>query len=133
MCCQACGERPARRYVAFYQNIGLLVLRLSSSVKGDLCTGCIHQHFWQTTAINLVLGWWGIISFVVTPFFIINNILYYAGLLGTQSPNGTDWSARAEPPRPSGRSAGSHRECYLCGKPLEQEDGQARVCQACRS
>jgi hypothetical protein len=34
------------------------------------------------TLINLVLGWWGFISFFVTPVFILLNLVRYALCLG---------------------------------------------------
>ncbi len=77
MICQSCGVEAPTKYVAFYQNIGALVVRFSKSVKGDLCKSCIHRYFWQFTGVNLFLGWWGYISFFVTPFFLLNNVFRY--------------------------------------------------------
>src|SRR5262245_30525013 len=82
MICQACGIEAPTRYVAFYQNIGLLVMRLSKSIEGNLCKSCIHKHFWEFTGTNLILGWWGVISLIVTPFFILNNVGRYVFCLG---------------------------------------------------
>lgn len=82
MICQVCGVEAPTKYVAFYQNIGALVMRFSKSVQGNLCKSCIHKHFWEFTGINLLLGWWGMISFVVTPFFVLNNTFRYLLCLG---------------------------------------------------
>ena len=87
MYCQKCGIEAPTKYVAMYQNIGALVLRFTSSMEGNLCKNCIHSTFWSMTAINFTLGWWGIISLVVTPFFIINNTARYLGCLGMESPH----------------------------------------------
>src|SRR5262249_31048333 len=84
MICQACGIEAPTKYVAFYQNIGAIVLRFSKSVEGNLCKSCIHQYFWQFTATNCILGWWGMISLIVTPFFILNNVGRYFFCLGMQ-------------------------------------------------
>lgn len=84
MICQKCGVEAPTRYVSFHQNIGLLVLRLSNSTEGELCKSCIHGTFWQYTAINCTLGWWGIISLILTPIFIINNTVRYLGCLGME-------------------------------------------------
>lgn len=78
MICQVCGVEAPTRKVTFHQNIGALVLRFHQSMDGQLCKRCIHKTFWRMTAINLVVGWWGVISFIVTPFFTINNVVYYA-------------------------------------------------------
>ena len=77
MICQLCGVEAATKYVEFYQNIGALIMRFHKSLKGELCKNCIHEQFWMFTLVNVTLGWWGIISLVVTPFFIINNVARY--------------------------------------------------------
>jgi hypothetical protein len=51
-------------------------------VEGNLCKSCIHQYFWQFTTVSLFLGWWGIISFLATPVFILNNLVRYVLCLG---------------------------------------------------
>lgn len=38
------------------------------------------------TLINLTLGWWGIISFIINVFNIINNTVQYIGALGMDPP-----------------------------------------------
>jgi hypothetical protein len=67
--------------VEFYQNIGVLVIRFSKSVRGELCKSCIHRYFWELTSINLILGWWGIISFFLNIGFILNNVIRYLSCL----------------------------------------------------
>ncbi len=82
MTCQDCGVEAATKYVSFHQNIGVLVMRFSSSIEGHLCKSCIHKHFWKMTGTTFFLGWWGTISFIVTPFFLLNNAGRYAFCLG---------------------------------------------------
>lgn len=77
MICQVCGVEAPTKYVAFYKNIGALVMRWSEEISGHLCKSCIHAYFWKFTTTNLFLGWWGTISFIVTPFFILNNVGRY--------------------------------------------------------
>ncbi len=77
MICQSCGIEAPTKQVAFYQNIGALVMRFSRSVDGLLCKNCIHKNFWKMTLTTLVFGWWGMISLIVTPFFLLNNIFRY--------------------------------------------------------
>lgn len=84
MICQKCGVEAPTRYVSFHQNIGLLVMRLSNSTEGNLCKSCIHGTFWTYTAINCTLGWWGMISLILTPIFIINNTVRFLGCLGME-------------------------------------------------
>src|SRR5438046_149203 len=87
MYCQACGTQAATKHVTFYQNIGALVIRFSRSVDGDLCKACVHKYFWEFTSISLLLGWWGIISFILNPFLILNNVFYYLSCLGMPAPH----------------------------------------------
>ncbi len=82
MICQLCGVEAPTKHVAFYQNIGALVLRFYKSVDGNLCKSCIHKTFWKFTLVNLFLGWWGVISFILTPFLILNNLIRYLICLG---------------------------------------------------
>jgi hypothetical protein len=82
MICQGCGIEAPTRYVEFYQNIGALVMRFHKSIKGNLCKSCVHKRFWEFTLTNLLLGWWGMISLVVTPIFILNNVGRYLMCLG---------------------------------------------------
>ncbi|MBC8351398.1 MAG: hypothetical protein H8E66_05395 [Planctomycetes bacterium] len=77
MFCQKCGIEAPTKYVAFYQNIGALVMRFSRSMEGNLCKSCIHSTFWSYTGITVLIGWLGIISFIVAPFFVLNNIFRY--------------------------------------------------------
>jgi hypothetical protein len=82
MICQACGIEAPTKYVAFYQNIGALVVRFHKSIEGNLCKSCIHKNFWGFTGTTFFLGWWGTISLFVTPFFILNNVGRYVFCLG---------------------------------------------------
>lgn len=86
MICQVCGIEAPTKKVSFHQNIGLLVMRLYKSVDGYLCKPCIHGHFWKFTLTTLFLGPWGMISLVLSPFFIINNIFVYLFALGLEPP-----------------------------------------------
>lgn len=82
MICQSCGVEAPTKYVSFHQNIGALLMRFSKSIEGKLCKDCIHQRFWSTTGTTLFLGWWGTISFIITPFLLLNNIIRYLTCLG---------------------------------------------------
>ena len=88
MFCQSCGVEAPTKYVAFYQNIGALVMRFTRTIEGNLCKSCIHRHFWKFTLVNVTLGWWGIHSLIVTPFFLLNNLFRYLFCLGMPSAAG---------------------------------------------
>jgi hypothetical protein len=82
MICQCCGREAPTKYVAFYQNIGAIAVRFTKSVEGKLCKSCVHGRFWSMTGTTFFLGWWGVISFLVTPFILLNNIGRYLFCLG---------------------------------------------------
>ena len=77
MSCQSCGIDAPTKYVEFYQNVGLLFARQQAETKGNLCRRCIGKCFKSYTLTTLFLGWWGVISFCVTPFILLNNVIRY--------------------------------------------------------
>ncbi len=81
MRCQSCGDSGPTKHVVFYQNIGMVIMRSSKTVEGELCKACINQVFWKFTLTTAVLGWWGMISLIVTPLFLINNIGRFLGTI----------------------------------------------------
>jgi hypothetical protein len=60
------------------QNIGVIVLRFSKTVSGQLCRTCVDEHFWSMTLITLFFGWWGVISFFYTVIALPMNVISYA-------------------------------------------------------
>jgi hypothetical protein len=56
----------------------MLFLRREYSTEGELCRECLNRAFWHHTLRNLTLGWWGMISFVMTWYFLIGNMVRYA-------------------------------------------------------
>ncbi|MFN8558020.1 MAG: hypothetical protein U0531_12005 [Dehalococcoidia bacterium] len=77
MYCQACGLLAPTARVDFYQNIGLVLLRLQKRITGDLCRSCATKYFREMTLITAGFGWWGIISFFFTLFILPNNVIRY--------------------------------------------------------
>src|SRR5262245_10638954 len=77
MYCQFCGVEAPTRKVVFYQNIGALVMRFSREIKGKSCKRCMIKYFLQYTLITMAVGWLGIISAIVSPFFVLNNLFYF--------------------------------------------------------
>ncbi len=86
--CQSCGAIAPTRYVDFKQNIGMLVARRHSTVAGNLCKPCVHQHFWKMTGTTLAVGWIGQISIFIAPIFVVNNVVRYVSVLGMPGPDG---------------------------------------------
>jgi len=83
--CQLCGSLAPTKNVEFYQNIGMLLARQYSSVKGRLCKRCINREFKKRTLTTMFLGWWGTISFITTPFYLINNIISFVPTIGMKT------------------------------------------------
>lgn len=75
--CQGCRREVPAKYCEFTQGIGMLVLRTSRSVKGNMCKACASKYFWERTGLTLVTGWWGLISFVMNIVYIISNVSYF--------------------------------------------------------
>jgi hypothetical protein len=94
MSCQICGSDKTTVFAEFSGNIGALIMRFERSIRGYMCRICMGRQFWKFTAMNFFLGWWGVISFFVTPFYlVINTIVYFKCLrsfrrheAGTQQP-----------------------------------------------
>jgi hypothetical protein len=74
--CDSCHRRAPVVHAHYYQNTGMLVMRRWSQVEGQLCRDCSYRFGARMTGHNLVLGWWGTISMIVTPLFILNNAAY---------------------------------------------------------
>lgn len=85
--CESCGMPAPTKYIQFFENKGFLVMRSYKSVKGRLCRFCINYFFWNMTGVTFLLGWWGLISAIVTPFILLNNILRFIFSLNVPSHN----------------------------------------------
>jgi hypothetical protein len=84
----ACRNRCLN--VHFKANTALLFVRYESNQEGDLCGPCIHKTFIGYTIVNLLLGWWGLVSMIKTPGFILWNCGEYSDALKTM------WRRRKE-------------------------------------
>ncbi len=75
--CEFCGKIAPVQYSSFNQNIGFVFTHRHDCVEGDLCRDCIEYLFWRMTATTLLLGWWGLISMLVTPGILLGNLTSY--------------------------------------------------------
>jgi len=82
MRCENCGLQVETKYVEFYENVGMVFIRQHRSVKGNFCKPCIDYYFWTLTGKTMLVGWWGAISFIVTPFILLNNLLRFVFTFG---------------------------------------------------
>lgn len=92
--CQACGVEAPTRSVQFHKHTGMLVMMQHSHIGGKFCKKCIGKYFGQYTVWTALVGWWGMISFIVTPFVLLWNTGLFLTTLGMSAP-----AAGAGPPQ----------------------------------
>ncbi|MDB5389926.1 MAG: hypothetical protein JWM11_5572 [Planctomycetaceae bacterium] len=79
--CQTCYQPAPTRSVAFHEQIGMILAFQHRSIKGRLCRKCADQYFTEFTFTTFFLGWWSLLSFVVTPFILVYNFVRYVPCL----------------------------------------------------
>lgn len=77
--CQVCGTFGPVVQVGYRRNVGMLIIRRTYKLNANLCKKCLDHQFWDFTWKNLLLGPWGIISLIMTPIYLITNIVSYVG------------------------------------------------------
>ena len=77
MICQSCGVEAPTQKVLFVQHIGAIVMFFHKRIGGLFCRNCVKKYFNEYFFITLVLGWWGIISVIATPFVLLIDIFNY--------------------------------------------------------
>src|SRR5947208_11662795 len=77
--CDYCGQRGSVHEVRYRQNTGMLIMRQSREFGGRACRRCSQSLFVRATLHTLFLGWWGTISFFLTPIFIAGNLACWIG------------------------------------------------------
>ena len=75
--CQRCGSMRPTAHVSFHRNVGMLLIRRTYKIEGNLCKSCVRKSFGEFTLKNLVFGWWGTISLIVTPIYAVQNVASY--------------------------------------------------------
>jgi hypothetical protein len=75
--CQRCGNMRQTARVSFHRNVGMLFLRRTYKIEGNLCKSCVRRHFAEFMVKNLLLGWWGTLSLIVTPIYAVQNVASY--------------------------------------------------------
>lgn len=77
MRCDSCLLSEPSAYVELHHNVGMLFMRQEYSTEGQLCRSCLKRAFWHHTLRNVTLGWWGMISFFMTWYFLVSNLMNY--------------------------------------------------------
>jgi len=65
--------------ISFHRNAGMLILRRTYTLRGDLCKSCMNRAYWAFTGRNFVQGWWGTISLLITPVYFVMNTYSFVG------------------------------------------------------
>jgi hypothetical protein len=76
-CCKVCGQPRPTISGSLNRHIGAVILMFHAHITGHMCKDCIKRIFWQFTPVTLAGGWWGILSFFITPVVLVNNIAFY--------------------------------------------------------
>ncbi|MDF3070071.1 MAG: hypothetical protein K0R38_5672 [Polyangiaceae bacterium] len=75
--CDVCNSAEPSVHVHLRHNVGMLFMRREYETQGRLCASCLKDVFRRHQVNNLLLGWWGVISFVLTWFYLIDNTRDY--------------------------------------------------------
>lgn len=73
--CTYCGSLPTA-WVDFHAHHGYVLLRRTVTFSGPFCRDCGIATFRKSTARTLVAGWWGYFSVLITPWYLITNLLH---------------------------------------------------------
>jgi hypothetical protein len=63
--------------VRLRHNVGMLITRQEHETDGKLCAKCLGLAFRKHQLSNLIFGWWGAISFIMTWFYLFDNFRAY--------------------------------------------------------
>lgn len=84
--CISCHLQAPTKSLVFQQNIGMLFARRTLKMAGPMCRRCARAYFKSYTLTTFFLGWWGTISLVLTPVFIVSNFYQFFKSLGLPEP-----------------------------------------------
>ncbi len=83
--CRVCGAHAPVLDVTYKQNTGMLIARRVTEYDTTACRSCSLRLFRKTFIHNLFLGWWGMLSFVFTSLFMVENAILAIKTLGLNS------------------------------------------------
>lgn len=71
--CQRCGVLAPTFDVTFHRHIGLILIFMHSQVRGRFCRKCVGTTYRECQLTTLLAGWWGLLSFFITPVVLVMN------------------------------------------------------------
>lgn len=81
--CQICGKRAATTEIRALKVTGLVIVMTLSQIALRACRQCGVQAYLKGATHSLALGWWGVISFFVTPGFVVHDLFMILRVLMT--------------------------------------------------
>ncbi len=97
--CEVWGCAPAA-YATFRRHQGLILLMRFRSTSGQFCRNCGVEVFRSMTAATLVQGWWGFLSFFVTPVVVLANLVSRREIAALPAPQQVPGGRRPVEPGP---------------------------------
>jgi len=96
--CRICGAQPVSA-TAVRGHQGLLVIMRFLKSEGPFCRSCGIATYREMTADTLLLGWWGPLSFFITPITLLMNLGARAAFRKLPQPYG-GWRPPLDPGKP---------------------------------
>jgi hypothetical protein len=72
--CTLCGSVPAAA-AKFRGHQGMIIIMRFLSLDGPFCRDCGLATYRNMTSRTLVQGWWGYVSFLITPLVVLFNLI----------------------------------------------------------
>lgn len=73
--CPLCGKRPIEEMAKGYRVNAFVLFYTMKTYELVGCHACIRRKLWGMSAINLVLGWWGIRAAVINFALTLKNVV----------------------------------------------------------
>ncbi|MFF0015749.1 hypothetical protein [Streptomyces sp. NPDC005374] len=97
--CQMCGATPAAP-MTVRGHQGMLVVMRFLKREGLFCRTCSLASFRDMQADTMVLGWWGPLSLVITPFVLLSNLSALSGIRRIPEPVTAGFRPPLDPGKP---------------------------------
>lgn len=72
--CRYCGCVPAAS-VSYRAHRGLVLIMQFRKIEGPFCRSCGLEAFRRMTSDTMLEGWWGALSFFITPVILMRNAI----------------------------------------------------------
>lgn len=106
--CQICGAAPAAP-VTVRGHQGMVVIMRFLKREGMFCRTCALASFRDMQAETMVLGWWGPLSLLITPFTLLANLGALSGIRRIPEPVAPGFRP---PLTPASRCSGGRRASW---------------------